>query len=73
MTGAKFRPSTRQSPRDLALVAADQRLVAARDQMSRAALACLRQTPDATAQVRLALGLVEQARNTLAGLAERED
>jgi len=51
------------------LAEADLCMQAAREQVSRAALACLRNKLDAGAQVRLALDLVEQARGLLARVA----
>lgn len=49
-----------------AIAAADQLMVAAREQVSKAAIACLRQRFDASAQVRRALDLVEEARALIA-------
>lgn len=49
---------------------ADEHLRAARNQFSKAALSCMRGAGDATAQVRAALELVEEARAALRGLSE---
>jgi hypothetical protein len=49
-----------------ALAGVDERMRVLREQISRAALRCLRQHPDAAVQVRAALELVDQARHLLA-------
>ena len=60
------------SPEDAALTEADARLRLARVQFSIAATACLCGSPDAPAQVRSALDLIEQARAEVRRLIETE-
>ena len=63
-------PRKPASPRDQGLVEADERLRAAREQIPRAALSCLRGGVNHVAEVRLALDLIDQARSLLRALSE---
>ena len=56
--------------RDAALALVDARLAEARAAIPRAALACLRQRLDASAEVRRALEALDAARSALAQLEE---
>lgn len=63
------RPDPRRHP-DGALHLADAMMRTAKEQFSAAALACIRQRPDAEAQVRMALAAVDRARAGLRLLAD---
>lgn len=71
MTGPKVAAAPRNiSASARALADADARMTAAKDQFSRAALACLRGNLDAAVQVRTALSAVDQARAELRRIAD---
>ena len=63
----------RPDPRCRTFADADAMMRTAKEQFSAAALACIRQRPDAEAQVRMALAAVDRARAGLRLLADEAD
>lgn len=68
MTGPRLRQQA--TKRSDALAEADAMMVNAKEQFSRAALACLRGAPDAAQKARAALDAVDTARARLRELAD---
>ena len=70
MKGTPTREAKKAARRQRSLAAADSRMAEAKALFSKAALSCLRQAPDAAAQVQAALAGLEAARAELRQITE---